>query len=93
VDAAAGLPPRWAQTQLIDVAFGSLSPGDRLEAMTALGHQDAFLRPRLSGRYRFSQGTLAGTPGNERDAPKVAARRIAIEAGALARVVTRLKRI
>jgi hypothetical protein len=34
-----------------------------------MGHQDAFLRPRLSARYRFSQGTLAGTPGNRRDAP------------------------
>jgi hypothetical protein len=34
------------------------------------GHQDAFLRPRLSARYRFSQGTLAGTHGNGRDAPK-----------------------
>ena len=38
-----------------------------------MGHQDAFLRPRLSARYRFSQATLAGTRGNGRDAPKVAA--------------------
>jgi len=35
----------------------------------ALGHQDAFLRPRLSARYWFSQGTLAVTRGNGRDAP------------------------
>jgi len=35
---------------LIDVAFGSLSPGDRLEAMTALGHEDPFLCSGLSGR-------------------------------------------
>ena len=26
-----------------------------------LGHQDTFLRPRLSARFRFSQGTLAVT--------------------------------
>jgi len=25
---------------------------------SGLGHQYAFLRPRLSARYRFSQGTL-----------------------------------
>src|SRR5215831_12198470 len=37
--------------------------------MTASGHQDAFLPPRLSARYRFSQGTLAGTRGKGRDAP------------------------
>ena len=34
-----------------------------------MGHEDAFPRPRLSARYRFSQGTLAGTRGNGRDAP------------------------
>jgi hypothetical protein len=27
-----------------------------------MGHQDAFLLPRLSARYQFSQGTFAG-PG------------------------------
>ena len=37
--------------------------------MTAVGHEDAFPRPRLSARCRFSQGTLAGTWGNGRDAP------------------------
>jgi hypothetical protein len=36
---------------------------------TAVGHQDAFLRPRLSARYRFSERTPAGTHGNGRDAP------------------------
>ena len=35
-----------------------------------MGHQDAFLRSRLSVRYRFSQGTFAGTRWNGRDAPK-----------------------
>jgi len=34
-----------------------------------VGHEDAFLRPRLDARYRFSKGTLAGTRGNGRDAP------------------------
>jgi len=37
--------------------------------MAEKGHQLAFLRPRLSARYQFSQGTLAGTRGNGRDAP------------------------
>jgi hypothetical protein len=34
-----------------------------------IGHQDAFPRPRLSARFRFSQGTLAGTRNNGRNAP------------------------
>ena len=34
-----------------------------------MGHEDAFPRPTLSARYRFGQGTFAGTRGNERDAP------------------------
>jgi len=37
--------------------------------MAGVGHQDAFLGPRLSARYRFSQGTLAGARGNGPDAP------------------------
>ena len=32
--------------------------------MTGMGHEDAFLRPRLNARYRFSKGTFAGTQGN-----------------------------
>jgi hypothetical protein len=35
-----------------------------------MGHEDAFLPPRLSGRYWFSQATFAGTSGNGEDAPK-----------------------
>ena len=34
-----------------------------------MGHEDAFPRPRLSARCRYSQGTFAGTRGNGRDAP------------------------
>ena len=37
--------------------------------MTGTGHENAFPRPRLSARYRFSQRTFAGTRGNGRDAP------------------------
>jgi len=37
--------------------------------MTAMGDEDAFPPPRLSGRCRFSQGTFAGTRRNGRDAP------------------------
>src|SRR5690242_1238679 len=38
-------------------------------AMAGKGHEEAFSGPRLSARYRFSQGTFAGTHGNGRDAP------------------------
>ena len=34
--------------------------------MAASGHEDAFPRPMLSARCRFSQGTFAGTRGNGR---------------------------
>jgi hypothetical protein len=37
--------------------------------MAEKGHEDAFPRPGLSARCRFSQGTFAGTRGNGRDAP------------------------
>jgi hypothetical protein len=37
--------------------------------MTGSGHEDAFPRPTLSARCRFSQGTFAGMRGNGRDAP------------------------
>src|SRR6516162_3984172 len=37
-----------------DLGLGQRSP---------LGHQHAFLRPRPSARYQFSQGTLAGPRG------------------------------
>jgi hypothetical protein len=47
--------------------------------MTAVGHEDAFPRPRLSARCRFSQGTFAGTRGNGRDAPISALRGTATE--------------
>ena len=40
-----------------------------VRVLRATRHQDAFLRPRLSVGYRFSQGTLAGTRGNGREAP------------------------
>jgi hypothetical protein len=35
----------------------------------AMGHEDAFPRPRLSARCRFSEGTFAERRGNGRDAP------------------------
>jgi hypothetical protein len=37
-------------------------------------HEDALPRPRLSARYRFSQGTFAGSRGNGRNAPIPAVR-------------------
>jgi len=42
--------------------------------MAAWGHEDAFLRPRLNARNRFSKGTFAGTRGNDGVAPKRAVR-------------------
>ena len=39
-------------------------------SMAAKGHEDAFRRPTLSARCRFSQGTFAGMRGNGRDAPE-----------------------
>jgi hypothetical protein len=52
--------------------------------MAGSGHEDAFLQPRLSARYRFSQRTSAGTRGNGRDAPKPV-----IERNAIRRLMTR----
>ena len=34
--------------------------------MAGTGHEDAFPRPRLSARCRFSQGTFAGTRASDR---------------------------
>jgi hypothetical protein len=45
---------------------------------SGLGHEDAFPRPRLSDRCRFSQGTFAGTRGNGRDAPEAVVSVVAI---------------
>ena len=59
----------------------------RRQAMAGLGHEDAFPRPTLSARCRFSQGTFAGMRGKGRDAPKAAVcrspgtRLFAIESG------------
>jgi hypothetical protein len=38
---------------------------------SGLGHQGAFLRPTLDAGYGFSEGPLAGTQGNGREAPKL----------------------
>jgi hypothetical protein len=40
-----------------------------VRALWATRHEDQFPPPWLSARYRFSQGTFAGTRSNERDAP------------------------
>ena len=50
-----------------------------------MGHEDQFPRPTLSARYRFSQGTLARTRGNGRDAPITAVRRMSGTGGAFIR--------
>ena len=38
--------------------------------MAAMGHEDAFPRPRAKGLCRFSQRTFAGTRGNLRGSPR-----------------------
>jgi len=54
------------------VSAGNDPPSSWSRGWTAaMGHEDAFLRPRLNARYRFGKGTLAGTRGNGRDAPKI----------------------
>ena len=42
---------------------------NQLGAMAGVGYEDAFPRPKLSARSRFSQRTFAGTHGNGRGAP------------------------
>jgi hypothetical protein len=55
---------------LLSLAYAGYSGRDLALTWTAAsGHEDAFPRPRLSARNRFSQGTFAGTRGNGRDAP------------------------
>ena len=46
-----------------------------------MGHQYAFLRPRLRACYRFSQGTFAGTRGNDKVAPKPDTKSLRFELG------------
>jgi hypothetical protein len=43
---------------------------------SALGHEDAFPPPRLSGGCGFSQRAFVGTWGNGQDAPKPAVHRM-----------------
>ena len=57
----------------------SASPTSYRAFSHSLGHEDAFPRPRLSARCRFSQRTFAGTWGNGRDAPTTAIRPASIE--------------
>jgi hypothetical protein len=45
------------------------TPAWAAPSMTALGHEDRFQRPSLSGCCRFGYATFAGTRGNGRDAP------------------------
>jgi len=55
--------------------FGLTLGGVFVPLMSLEGHQNAFLPPRLSARYSFSQRTLVGMRGNGRDAPKAAVER------------------
>ena len=44
--------------------------GGRRSPVTAMGHQGPFRPSRLSVRCRWGERTLAGTRGNDGDAPK-----------------------
>ena len=57
--------------------FHPLSRSGWRRSMAGMGHEDAFPRPRLSARCRFSQRTFAGPRGNGRDAPTTVIRRAA----------------
>jgi hypothetical protein len=57
------------------------------QRMAGKGHEDAFPRPRLSARCRFSQGTFAGTLGNGRDALIAAVPEATIELAAADKVL------
>jgi hypothetical protein len=70
--------------------YTQLSRSRRVLRTAGMGHDDAFPRPRLSARCRFSEGTLAGTRGNGRDAPIPAVRGVAIEPLGSLRVFGRL---
>jgi hypothetical protein len=41
-----------------------LNPGEWLEAMTAMGHEERFPPPRLNAGYRFRKETIVGTRRN-----------------------------
>ena len=60
--------------------------------MAPKGHEDAFPRPKLSARCRFSQRTFAGTRGNGRDAPIPAIREAAVEPQDLSKAAVRRAR-
>jgi hypothetical protein len=57
-----------------------------------LGHEDAFPRPRLSVRCRFSQRAFVGTWGNGQDAPIAVVRTNANRAPGSTRSLRRLHR-
>ena len=57
---------RWLDARSANHAHEPIGVSRRV---TAKGHQDSFLRPKPSARYRFSQETFVGTHGNGRDAP------------------------
>jgi hypothetical protein len=46
-----------------------VSRSPRCHAMTGKGQQHQFPPPEASARYRSGQETIAGRPGDERDAP------------------------
>ena len=47
-----------------------------VEPRSGVGHEDQFQPPRLSASSRFRKETIAGSHGNEQDAPKRAVHRM-----------------
>ena len=48
---------------------GCLRRGAERAGMTAMGHEERFPSPSLSGRCRLGEATFAGMGGKEEDAP------------------------
>jgi hypothetical protein len=46
--------------------------------MSAMGHEERFPSPSLSGRCRLGEATFAGMGGKEEDAPKAVIRATAV---------------
>jgi len=72
---APGTPPPTNGGATNDSLLTRRTRSSMLRRMTALGQQQRFVPPRLSGRCRFSQETFARTWGKGRNAPKPVSRR------------------
>ena len=73
--------PRSVQDRIEGRLSTQLSRFPDRRQRSAMGHEDAFPRPKLRGRCRFSQRTFTRTRSNGRDAPTAAIHRAANNEG------------